>query len=57
VMAIAAAVLHSAGTQHWNNAWPTGSGVAPVHQVRTRPRHNHLRQLDPEDAKRRRLRK
>jgi hypothetical protein len=50
-MAIAVAVLRSAGTQHCNNAWPTGLGVAAVHRVRTRPRRNHPRQLDPGGAK------
>ena len=54
-MATAAAVLRSAGTQHWNNAWPTASGVAPVDRVPTRPRRNHLRQLGSEGAKRLRL--
>jgi len=44
-MAKAAAVVRSAVMQHSNNAWLTGSGVAPVDPVRTRPRHNHLRQL------------
>jgi hypothetical protein len=42
----------SAGTQHWCNAWPTGSGKAgPVDPVRTRPRRNHLRQLGLGGAK------
>ena len=50
-MAIAVAVLRSAGTQHCNNAWPTDLGVAAVHRVRTRPRRNHPRQLDPGGAK------
>ena len=44
-MAKAAAVVHSAVMQHSNNAWLTGSGVAPVDPVRTRPRRNRLRQL------------
>jgi hypothetical protein len=39
-----ATVIRSAGTQHWSNAWPTGSGKAgPVHPVRTRPRQEHRR--------------
>jgi len=44
-MAKAAAVVRSAVMQHSNNAWLTGSGVAPVDPVRTRPRRNRLRQL------------
>ena len=41
-MAIAAAVVRSAVTQHCNNAWLTGSGVAPVRPVHTRRRQNHV---------------
>jgi hypothetical protein len=32
-----ATVIRIAGTQHWNNAWPTGSGGAG--QVRKRREH------------------
>jgi hypothetical protein len=43
----------SAGTQHWSNAWPTGSGKAgPVDLVRTRRRQNHVRQQGPSGAER-----
>jgi hypothetical protein len=49
-MAKAAAVVRSAVTQHCNNAWLTGSGVAPVDLVRTL-RRNHIRQLGSEGAK------
>jgi hypothetical protein len=45
-----ATVNRIAGTQHSSNAWPTGSGATAVDPVRTRPRRNHLRQLDPEGA-------
>jgi hypothetical protein len=39
-----ATVVRSADTQHWSNAWPTGSGKAgPVHPARTRPRQKHRR--------------
>ena len=42
-----------AGSQRWNNAWPTCAGLAgTADPVRTRLRHNHLRQLDLEGAKR-----
>jgi hypothetical protein len=52
-MAIAVAVLRSVGTQHWNNAWPTGSGPAgPVDPVRTDRRQNHVRQLGSRGAER-----
>jgi hypothetical protein len=37
----ASRVIRSAGSQHWNNAWPTGSGTATVHPVRTHPRRAH----------------
>ena len=50
-----ATVNRTAGTQHSNNAWQTGSGATAVDPVRTRPRRNHLRQLGPEGAKRLRL--
>ena len=50
-----ATVNRIAGTQHSNNAWPTGSGATAVDPVRTRPRRNHLRPLGPEGAKRLRL--
>ena len=40
-----ATVVRSAVTQHCNNAWLTGSGVAPVRPVHTRRRRqNHVRQ-------------
>jgi hypothetical protein len=51
-MAIAT-VIRTAGTQHSNNAWPTGSVATAVDPVHTRPRRNHLSQLGPEGAKRR----
>jgi len=41
--------------QHCNNAWLTGSGVAPVDLVRTRPRRNQFSQRGPGGAKRLRL--
>jgi len=45
-----ATVNRTAGTQHSNNAWPTGSGATPVDLVRTL-RRNHIRQLGSEGAK------
>jgi hypothetical protein len=37
-----ATVIRSAGTQHWSDAWLTGSGKAgPVDPARTRPRRGH----------------
>jgi hypothetical protein len=43
----------SAGTQHWSNAWPTGSGKAgPVDPVHTRRRQNHVRQPGSRGAER-----
>ena len=53
-MAVATVIL-SAVMQHFNNAWLTDSGVAPVRLVHTRPRRNHLRQEDSEGTKRPRL--
>ena len=43
----------SVGTQHWSNAWLTGSGKAgPVDPVRTRRRQNHVRQEGSSGAER-----
>jgi hypothetical protein len=50
-----AAVAGSAVMQLCNNAWLTGSAVAPVRPVRTRPRRNQLRKQGEEDTKRLRL--
>jgi len=47
-----ATVVRSAVMQHCNNAWPTGSGVAPVDLVRIRPRRNHILQQGRGGAKR-----
>jgi hypothetical protein len=52
---MAMAVAESAVMQLCNNAWLTGSGVATVRPVRTRPRRNHLRKQGSEGTERLRL--
>jgi hypothetical protein len=50
-----AAVIRSASSQRWNNAWPMCSPLAETADPVRTPRRNRIRQLGSEGAKRLRL--